>query len=147
MSHLDLRGLDAARIHRLLECLSGTDVEECEIQQGDFSISLKRSTFGHATMASERGEQPARTEESMAAEERSLVPAPAVGIFHRAEKQSGAPSVQEGARVKPGDVLGMIEVIGVPHPIRSTSEGTVESFLVEDGQAVEYGQPIVAISE
>lgn len=131
-------GLNPADIGKLMKLLASTDVEECEIQQGDFSISLKRSA---PTTESGTHQQAA---EVPAAEEQLFVPSPAVGIFHKSEGRSDSPSIDAGTSVKTSEILGVIEVMGVPHPVLCTRDGVIDEFLVEDGEPVEYGQPIVS---
>ncbi len=138
MQSLDLSGPNPGDIGRLMKLLASTDVEECEIQQGDFSISLKRSA-----LPAESGPLPEAVGVPEA-EEQLFVPSPAVGVFHRSEGRSDPPSIDVGTSVKTGEVLGVIEVMGVPHPVHSTRDGVIGEFLVEDGEPVEYGQPIVS---
>ncbi len=142
MTHLDLGALDPGEIGRLMKVLADTDVEECEIQQSDYSISLKRTVLP-ATAPTGAD----RTAEDPAVAELPFVPSPAVGVFYRSEQPSHQPSIESGSSVVEGDILGIIEVMGVPHPIRATRAGVIDDFLVEDGEAVEYGQPIVAFSD
>ncbi len=139
MTHLDLGGLDPGEIGRLMKLLADTDVEECEIQQGDYSISLKRTVLP-ATALTDAD----RAAEDPAIAEPPFVPSPAVGVFYRSQPPSDQPSVDTGSNVVAGDILGIIEVMGVPHPVRATRAGVIDDFLVEDGEAVEYGQPIVS---
>lgn len=140
----DLGALDRKEISRLMKLLAGTDIEECEIEQGEFRIFVRRAVSADtASVASEIGHS---EEQELAVDEPAPVRSPAVGFFYRSERRSGSHEVEPGARVKVGDVLGCIEVMGVPHSVFSTNDGVVEEFLVEDGEPVEYGQPIVAIS-
>ncbi|MHB0870344.1 MAG: acetyl-CoA carboxylase biotin carboxyl carrier protein [Chloroflexota bacterium] len=140
---LNLDGIDPEEIGRLMDLLAGSDVEECEIQQGDFALSLRRSV--RPARASEET-APAPPAEGTGEEEAVVILAPAVGVFTRSEKPSAPPKVEVGARLKPGDVVGYIEVMMVPHSVSSGFEGIVESFLVENGQPVEYGQPLIKLS-
>lgn len=141
----DLSAIDTVEIGRLMKLLAGTDIAECEIEQGQYSISIKRDPVasapsgGSEVKIAQDGEQPDG--------EPLAVLSPAVGIFYRTERRLGPPDAEEGARVAVGDVLGCIEVMGVPHAVFSTLEGVVEGFLVDDGEAVEFGQPIVAIGD
>jgi acetyl-CoA carboxylase biotin carboxyl carrier protein len=146
MSYLDLGGFDAAEIGELMRLLARTDVEECEIQRGDTAVSLKRTVSASRPPAQlELPESPAA--DSHAVEGPHLVVSPAVGVFYRVAERGEDTSVQDGTQVAAGEILGVVEVLGVPHPVKSTANGLVDHFLVEDGEAVEYGQPIVAISE
>ncbi len=141
MKRIDLDAIDPAEIGRLMRLLVGTDVEEFEIEQGDLKISLKRS----AEWASTPSEEPrAPGADHLLEEQAPVVSASAVGVFYRSEARADAAAIEEGAHVKTGDVLGVIEVMGVPHPVHSTRDGVIAAFLVEDGQPVEYGQPLVS---
>ncbi len=136
----DLDGIDGEQIGRLMELLARSDVTELEIEQGEHSLSLKR------TLRQRSSEQDAPgLPYSEDRDEPAVVVAPAVGVFYRSERRSGPPKVEAGAKIKAGEVLGRIEVMGIPHHVFSTHDGVVEDFLVEDGQAVEYGQPLVAL--
>ncbi len=144
MAHqFDLDGVDLQQIGRLMEVLAESDVEECEIEQGEFRLSLRRGVGVPAAQGLAPGLPQA---EGQRPEEPLLIGAPAVGVFSRGNQPSGHPVVEVGARVKPGDVLGFIEVMMIPHSVFSTHDGVIESFLVEDGQPVEYGQPLVRLS-
>jgi len=140
----DLSTLDIGEIGRLMKLLAYTDVEECEIEQGQYSISIRRDAVPHAATGNAEAKSP--PQEGQPSGEPRLVRSPAVGIFYRSERRSGPPDIEVGTWVKAGAVLGCIEVMAVPHSVFSTDEGAIEGFLVEDGEPVEYGQPIVAIS-
>ncbi len=136
----DLEGVDGEEMGRLMELLARSDVTELEIEQGEQSIFLRR-TIRQQSAADGSG-----IPSGEGRDESVVIAAAAVGIFYRSERRSGPPKVEAGAKVKAGDVLGRIEVMGIPHNVLSTHDGVVDGFLVEDGQAVEYGQPLVAIS-
>jgi len=141
----DLGGIDTWEIGRLMELLAGSDVEECEIEQGESRLSLRRRARGLPASDCPSGEpatSPALEDE---AGEGVVVQATAVGLFYRSEKRSGPPKIEVGDRIAVGDVLGYIEVMRLPHSVLSTGEGIVDAFLVEEGQPVEYGQPLVAL--
>lgn len=139
----DLTGIDGEQIGRLMKLLADTDVEECEIEQGESSLSIKRAVRGRPAL-DPPAENPSPLEESPR-EEAIAVRATAVGTFYRSEDRSLPPRVEVGARVNTGDLLGWIEVMMIPHGMYSTHDGIVNSFLVEDGQPVEYGQPLVSL--
>lgn len=142
-SQFDLDGIDTQEIGRLMELLSGSDVEECEIERGEFKLSLRR-IVREAQPREEHPSSPVPSEEA-AQEEQMVIRAPAVGVFTRAEKASASPKVEVGSRVGTRDVVGYIEVMMIPHSVYSSCEGIVDSFLVEDGEPVEYGQPLIAL--
>jgi biotin carboxyl carrier protein len=68
-----------------------------------------------------------------------IATSPAVGIFHP------GPRAVSGTRVRAGDSLGAVDVLGVPQEIAAPADGIVGSTLVEAGMAVEYGQPLIRL--
>jgi acetyl-CoA carboxylase biotin carboxyl carrier protein len=68
-----------------------------------------------------------------------------VGVFHRAAVVGMAPYVREGQPIKEGDVLGVIIAMQLQHEVTAARSGNLVRFLVEDGSAVEYGQPMLEI--
>jgi acetyl-CoA carboxylase biotin carboxyl carrier protein len=139
----DFRGLEGEEVGRLLNLLAESDVEECEIQQGDSRVSVRR--VARAEVSSTARTAGGATPSAQSPDGPVTIDAQAVGVFYRSDKRSGPPRVEAGSRVRAGDILGYIEVMRVPHSVTSTRDGTVESFLTEDGEPVEYGQPLVSI--
>jgi biotin carboxyl carrier protein len=74
-----------------------------------------------------------------------VVGAPAVGIFYRGTEEGSPPLAGPGDTVARGQVLGVVEVLRMPHPVEAPKGGRIESFLVENGQPVEYGQPLFVL--
>jgi acetyl-CoA carboxylase biotin carboxyl carrier protein len=68
-----------------------------------------------------------------------------VGTFYRAPSPGAKPFVELGQAVKPGDTLCIIEAMKLLNEIEAEVAGTVKEILVENGQAVEYGQPLFVI--
>ena len=74
-----------------------------------------------------------------------IVKAPLVGVFYAAPAEDAAPFVSVGDRVKKGQTLAIIEAMKLMNEIDSEFDGTIAEILVENGQAVEYGQPLFRI--
>ena len=74
-----------------------------------------------------------------------IVKAPLVGVFYAAPAEDAAPFVTVGDRVKKGQTLAIIEAMKLMNEIDSEYDGTIAEILVENGQAVEYGQPLFRI--
>ena len=74
-----------------------------------------------------------------------MVPSPMVGTAYRASEPGAKPFIDVGNKVKVGDTLLIIEAMKTMNQIPSTRAGTVTQILVEDGQPVEYGEPLVII--
>ena len=73
------------------------------------------------------------------------VPSPLVGTFYRAPSPDSAPFVQVGDRVTPDTVIGIIEAMKVMNEIKAEKAGIVKSIPAENGQIVEYGQPLLIL--
>ena len=76
----------------------------------------------------------------------NIVKSPLVGTFYAAPAEDAAPFVKIGDSVKEGQVLAIVEAMKLMNEIESDFTGTVTEILVENGQAVEYGQPLFVIS-
>jgi acetyl-CoA carboxylase biotin carboxyl carrier protein len=68
-----------------------------------------------------------------------------VGVFHRAAEQGAEPLAREGKQVREGDIVGVIIAMQLQSDVRAERDGVIGRFLVEDGGAVEYGQPLLDI--
>ena len=73
------------------------------------------------------------------------VPSPLVGTFYRAASPDSAPFVQVGDRVTPDTVIGIIEAMKVMNEIKAEKSGVVKAIPAENGQIVEYGQPLLIL--
>lgn len=89
-------------------------------------------------------EQENSTAES-SVESGNVVTAPLVGTFYRAAGPGEAPFVEVGQSVKKGDVVGIIEAMKLMNEITATSDGVVEEILVEDGDMVDFGKPLIRV--
>jgi acetyl-CoA carboxylase biotin carboxyl carrier protein len=72
---------------------------------------------------------------------------PVPGTFYRAPSPEDAPFVSEGDRVRPGDVVGLVEIMKMFSEVTAENEGVVDRFLVADGDPVDAGQPLVVLSD
>ena len=136
----------------LIERLAASDMGELEVRQDGWRVRLRRPfdellTNGQAAPAAPAGRAvPATgrtgaghaTEASQPRREvpRGLVTSPGVGYF------SVRDGVVPGSSVRAGDVIGVVDVLGVRHEVVSAHDGVLRSLEVETGQAVEYGQTI-----
>ena len=76
----------------------------------------------------------------------NIVKSPLVGTFYAAPSEDAAPFVKVGDSVKEGQVLAIVEAMKLMNEIESDFTGTVKEILVENGEAVEFGQPLFVIS-
>ena len=100
---------------------------------------------GEATPAAP--EDAPAAEDARPAESSTTVPAPIVGTFYRRPSPDDDPYVEVGDEVKEGDVLCIIEAMKLMNEIECETAGTVQDILVEDGEPVEYEQPLFVIGE
>jgi len=139
----DERALELTR--RLAALLAELGLSEVEVESADVRVRVQRGSA-----------PPAPLPAPVVADERPLVAdvvsralitmeAPMVGTFYRASSPTTDPYVQEGDVVKEGQVLCIIEAMKLMNEIESKVAGRVARVLVENGHAVEYGQPLFLI--
>lgn len=156
--------MDIRKIKKLIELLEESGLSELEIQEGEESVRLSRHPQGgvapqpvHYPPAPApppppqggEGERPAPAGEP-AAEEPGLPPgtvvrAPMVGTFYNSPSPDAEPFATEGDEVKAGDTLCIIEAMKMFNQIEAEVSGKVAAVLVENGQPVEFDQPLFVI--
>lgn len=133
-------------IEKLVDLVARSNVAEVTIRWEGRRITVRKAAGAPTTLPTPTGisahaaasiQSPA----SSAPPEPRWIAAPMVGIFHPAE-----PPVEEGACVKAGQVVGMIESMKLMNDICSEESGIVQEVLVEPGMPVEYGQPLFALA-
>jgi acetyl-CoA carboxylase biotin carboxyl carrier protein len=131
-------------LRQLLAVLQSSDVRELELQEGDFSIRLRRSAVTSASDGEPVDVVEMVNEPSVVAP--LFVVSPLVGTFYRAGEPGAAPLVEEGSYVEDDTVVGIIESLGALTEVRAGVRGVVTQVLATDGHAVEYGQPLFDLS-
>ncbi len=131
-------------VPRLMELLHGLGLEEIAVEQDGRSVRLRRSGGAPSHEQSE----PAADDSALAgaARDDGTVRAEQVGVFHRAPEDSTEPAVADGDSVEDGQTIAYIDVLGVFHEVVSPTAGSVEQFLVAEGQPVEFNQPLVRLA-
>lgn len=142
--------MDIRKVKKLIELLEESDVAEIEIHEGEESVRISRhSSIPMAAPAVTAMAAPAAAAAPAPAEEEEpaghLVRAPMVGTFYRAPSPGAKVFVKEGQQVKTGDTLCIIEAMKILNQIESDKSGIVKKILVDNGQPVEYNQPMFAI--
>jgi acetyl-CoA carboxylase biotin carboxyl carrier protein len=139
------------KIKELLKEFENTSIEEVEIEAEGFRIKAKYCREkGTGVPVPVQEEAPAvqvskEVEEEPETEKYFVVEAPMVGTFYRAPAPGAEPFVKEGDFVEKGQTLCIIEALKVMNEIESEVSGIVRKILVENGQPVEYGQPLFYI--
>jgi acetyl-CoA carboxylase biotin carboxyl carrier protein len=148
-----------ARDHRTLTelarqlgaLLTELDLSEIEAGIGDLKLRLQRqrpvpSVTPAPTLATAAVPAPASVVDvSSTGAALVTTEAPMVGTFYRASSPSAEPYVREGDAVKEGQILCIIEAMKLMNEIESKASGRIAKILVENGQPVEYGQPLFLI--
>ncbi|MEO2068164.1 MAG: acetyl-CoA carboxylase biotin carboxyl carrier protein [Desulfurobacteriaceae bacterium] len=140
------------KIEKLLKAIENTSIEELEIETEGIKL---RAKFVRGKAIKEEAVQiiPSVKDQEVApkgvseepAENYYVVESPMVGTFYRAPAPGAEPFVKEGDYVEKGQTLCIIEALKVMNEIESEVSGIVKKILVENGQPVEYGQPLFYI--
>jgi acetyl-CoA carboxylase biotin carboxyl carrier protein len=152
--------MDLRKLKTLIELVEGSGIAELEIQEGEERVRITRAsaTGGQGAnaaagvvthvAATPQSAAPAAAEARQAPlePEGHLVKSPMVGTFYRAASPGAKPFVEIGDTVAAGDTLCIIEAMKLMNEIESDKSGVVKQILVENGQPVEFGQPLVVIA-
>jgi acetyl-CoA carboxylase biotin carboxyl carrier protein len=148
---------DSALIRELALLLDETSLTEIEIERAGLRVRVARTISIAAAMpsiapvahgptaAAPSAAQAAATAAADFANHPGVVPSPMVGTAYWSPEPGAKPFIEVGARVTAGQTLLIIEAMKTMNQIPSPRAGTVTQILVEDGQPVEYGEPLVII--
>ncbi|MGD8484253.1 MAG: acetyl-CoA carboxylase biotin carboxyl carrier protein [Thioalkalispiraceae bacterium] len=151
--------MDIRKVKKLIELLEESGVAEIEIHEGEESVRISRNSQSvaapvmaapapapvaapAAAPAPAAAEAPAGGEE---VHEGHVVKSPMVGTFYRAPSPGAKAFVEVGQSVNVGDTLCIIEAMKLLNQIEADKAGVIKAVLVENGQPVEYDQPIFVI--
>lgn len=148
--------MDIRKVKKLIELLEASGIDEIEIAEGEESIRISR----HAKNVSAPQyaapqyappaaiSAPAPAEAPVAVENvptGHIVRSPMVGTYYAASSPSSPNFIEIGKTVKQGDVICIIEAMKMMNQIEADKSGTIEAILVENGEPVEYDQPLITI--
>ncbi|MCA1768758.1 MAG: acetyl-CoA carboxylase biotin carboxyl carrier protein [Halomonas sp.] len=152
--------MDIRKVKKLIELLEESNISEIEIQEGEESVRISRHPNGTSwqpTMPqgyvaqtqpaalAPAGPAPAETDEGPDYQGQSIT-SPMVGTFYRSPAPGAKPFVEVGASVKKGDTVCVVEAMKMMNQIEADRDGVVEAILVEDGEPVEYDQPMIVLA-
>jgi acetyl-CoA carboxylase biotin carboxyl carrier protein len=142
--------VDQTMIRELAALLSETDLSEIEIEQDGFRVRVARQRGHDVSVAApapmHAGPVPATPIGGDAAKPTAgTVTSPMVGTAYRAAEPGAKPFVEVGSKVSVGQTLLIVEAMKTMNPIVATLGGTVTAIMVDDGQPVEYGEPLMVI--
>jgi acetyl-CoA carboxylase biotin carboxyl carrier protein len=152
--------MDIRKVKKLIELLEESGIDELEIREGEESVRISRHSkqafvqqpmyaAAPAPVAAAAAPAPvaAAADAAPAAAKLngSVVRSPMVGTFYRAASPASANFAEVGQSVKKGDILCIVEAMKMMNHIEAESSGVIESILVDNGQPVEYDQPLFTI--
>ncbi|MBM4191564.1 MAG: acetyl-CoA carboxylase biotin carboxyl carrier protein [Gammaproteobacteria bacterium] len=151
--------MDIRKVKKLIELLEESGISEIEIKEGEESVRISRTPSGAvvsqptsftalsipAPGAAAIASAPVAKVASPASSSDHLVQAPMVGTYYSAPAPGAKAFVQVGDEVKVGQVLCIIEAMKMMNQIEADHAGKITSVLVQDGDPVEFGQPLFSI--
>lgn len=142
--------MELEELKELIELLKDTDITEVQIEKEGTKVRIRRGSIPPALDVPVQQKSPAVHEkiipEPVEETQRVVtVTSPIVGTFYRSSSPDANPFVEVGAKVKRNQILCIIEAMKLMNEIESEVDGTVIKILVENGQPVEYGEPLFLI--
>lgn len=140
-------------IKAIAEIVAANDLTELKLEQDGFTLEIKRG--GSATVVAAApvavaaapvpAAAPVAAAEAPTAVSRETIDSPLVGTVYRAPSPEAAPFVKVGDKVSPDTVVCIVEAMKVMNEIKAEKSGVIRDILVENGSAVEFGQPLFVI--
>lgn len=156
--------MDIRKVKKLIELLETSDVAEIEIKEGEEAVRISRVSSavpapvpvaapvaippavaapGTTSESAANGDTPSGARHATKGKH---INSPMVGTFYRAPSPTSPPFVEVGTQVKAGDVVCIVEAMKMMNQIEADHTGVVEAILVEDGEPVEFDQPLISIA-
>ncbi len=155
--------MDLRKLKTLIDLVEASDISELELTEGEEKVKISRQNNMGASLTPTNyvqqqihpplNQQPqAQTDtpedkiDTSPTENKNIITSPMVGTFYRSASPDSAPFIDIGSTVKKGETLCIIEAMKILNEIESDKEGTITKILIENGQPVEFGQPLFEIS-
>jgi acetyl-CoA carboxylase biotin carboxyl carrier protein len=158
--------MDIRKVKKLIELLEESNIDEIEIKEGEESVRISRNAAQKVVApppasyaapvpaapavpppapAAQPAPEPAPTAAPAPATSGHVVKSPMVGTFYRAPSPSSPSFAEVGQTVKVGDVICIVEAMKMMNQIEADRAGVIEAILVENGEPVEFDQPLFSI--
>jgi len=151
--------MDLRKLKTLIDLVAESDIAELEVTEGESKVRIVKSSSAPQNQvlmmqpqaapslpsAAPAPAPSASTPPAVAEPQGHIVKSPMVGTFYRSSAPGSPPFVEVGAAVKDGDTLCIIEAMKLLNEIDSDVSGVIKQILVENGQPVEFGQPLFII--
>ena len=148
--------MDLRKLKKLIDLVQESGIAELEITEGEEKVKIVKGgvvsvsappimAMPAAAPAHAPAATPAAADTADAGQDGHVVKAPMVGTFYRSPSPDAKVFVEVGQAVKEGDTICIIEAMKLMNEIEADASGVVKAILVENGQPVEYGQPLFII--
>jgi acetyl-CoA carboxylase biotin carboxyl carrier protein len=150
--------MDLRKLKKLIDLVEESGIAELEITEGEEKVRIAKSGLigsvplaqaaampAPGGIADARPASPAPAGPAEAAHDGHVLKSPMVGTFYRAPSPDAAPFAEVGQTVKEGQTICIVEAMKLMNEIEADASGVVKAILVENGQPVEYGQPLFVI--
>lgn len=149
--------MDLRKLKKLIDLVEESGIAELEITEGEEKVRIARTLPGIQPMVMQQPQQivaapaPVAAAPALAVAALPSVPdghvvkSPMVGTFYRSNSPGGKAFVDVGQSVAAGETLCIIEAMKLMNEIESDAAGTIKAILVENGQPVEYGEPLFVV--
>jgi acetyl-CoA carboxylase biotin carboxyl carrier protein len=144
--------MDLRKLKTLIDLVSESNISELEIAEADGKVRIVKAAAPAALaqapaqhVAAGTPTATAAVVEAPAAAVGNVVKSPMVGTFYRSASPGSDPFIEVGSVVKVGDPVCIIEAMKIMNEIEADAAGTIREILCENGQAVEFGQPLFVI--
>jgi acetyl-CoA carboxylase biotin carboxyl carrier protein len=148
--------MDLRKLKKLIDLVEESGISELELTEGEEKVRISRALMHSAAPVTHYVSAPAPTASNVAAApvvsepvaaaiEGHVVKSPMVGTFYRSSSPDAKAFVDVGAKVEVGETLCIIEAMKLLNEIESDFAGVITKILVENGQPVEYGEPLFVI--
>ena len=151
--------MDLRKLKTLIDLVQQSDIAELEITEGEEKVRISRFGGASAPVMMAHAPQPMMqmpatdtpeaappaAEASPAEPDGHIVKSPMVGTFYRSSAPGSKPFVEVGSPIRSGETVCIIEAMKLLNEIEADADGVIKAILVENGQPVEYGQPLFII--
>ncbi|MAM87154.1 acetyl-CoA carboxylase biotin carboxyl carrier protein [Allohahella sp. A8] len=145
--------MDIRKVKKIIELIEQSDISEIEIKEGEESVRIIRG-YGRqpaihyapppAPVHTDQAAQP-HTETAAPLKADDVVTSPMVGTFYRASSPTAKPFVEVGQEIRVGDIICIVEAMKMMNQIEADKAGTITAIHVENGEPVEFDQPLFSI--
>ncbi len=151
--------MDIRKVKKLIELLEASSVDEIEIKEGEESVRISRNTGAPVAMAAApapvaplmpapapAAAAPAPAPAAPTVDTDQAIKSPMVGTFYRSPSPESPAFIEVGQSVRAGDVLCIVEAMKMMNQIEADRAGTVTAIHVDNGEPVEFDQPLITIA-